>query len=48
MLQEWFGNIETKISMHFINEFVSLLDPNMKKDFAPDLRMEGGFRICAS
>ena len=33
MLQEWSGNIETKVSMHFINEFVSLLDPNMKKGF---------------
>ena len=29
MLQEWSGNIETKVSMHFINEFVSSLEPNV-------------------
>ena len=28
-LQEWSGNIETKVSMHFINQSVSLLDPNV-------------------
>jgi len=27
----WSGNIETKVSLHYITEFVSLLDPNMKK-----------------
>jgi hypothetical protein len=29
MLQEWSSNIETKVSMLFINEFVSSLEPNV-------------------
>jgi hypothetical protein len=28
-LQEWSGNIEQKVGMHFINESVSLIDPNV-------------------